>query len=50
MEHACDFDWSHLYSDEGPPIGEAAGAPWVVGRRSSVEVASEIAAWVLRWN
>ena len=29
MEHACGFDRSQLYSDEGPPIGEVAAEPWV---------------------
>ena len=27
-EHACDFDRSQLYSDEGPPIGAVATEPW----------------------
>ena len=43
MEHACGFDRSQLYSDEGPPIGKVAAASWV-------EAAYEIEAWVLRWN
>jgi hypothetical protein len=43
MEHACDFDRSQLYSDEGPPIGEVTAVPWV-------DVASEISARVLRWG
>jgi hypothetical protein len=43
MEHACGFDRSQLYSDEGPPIGEVATEPWG-------ELASEIVAWVVRWN
>jgi hypothetical protein len=42
-EHACGFDRSQLYSDEAAPIGEVAADP-------RVEIASEIAAWVLRWN
>jgi hypothetical protein len=32
---------SHPFSDDEPPIGAVAAAPWV-------EVASEIADWVLR--
>jgi hypothetical protein len=36
-------DRSQLHSDEGPPIGDVATEPWA-------EAASEIAAWVLRWN
>jgi hypothetical protein len=28
MEHACGFDRSELYSDEGPPIGEVAAEAW----------------------
>ena len=43
MEHACGFDRSQLFSDEGPPIGEVAPEAWT-------EAASEIAAWVLKWN
>jgi len=42
MDHACGFDRSQLYGDEGPPIGEVVAEP-------RVEAASEIAAWVLRW-
>jgi hypothetical protein len=42
-EHACGFDRSQLYSDEGPPIGAAAAGPWAY-------VASQTADWVLRWN
>ncbi|MGA8574240.1 MAG: hypothetical protein WB609_00945 [Candidatus Cybelea sp.] len=42
-EHACGFDRSELYSDEGAPIGEVSAQPWD-------EAASEIAAWVLRWS
>lgn len=42
MEHPCGFNRSQLYSD-GAPIGEVTGGPWA-------EVASVIAAWVLRWN
>jgi hypothetical protein len=26
MEHACGFDRSQLYRDEGPPIGEVDAA------------------------
>jgi hypothetical protein len=43
MEHACGFDRSMLYSDEGAPIGDVASDPWV-------EAAFETVAWVLRWN
>jgi hypothetical protein len=42
-EHACGFDRSQLYGDEGPPIGN-------VGTEPRAEVASEMAAWVLRWE
>jgi hypothetical protein len=42
MEHACGFDRSELYSDEGPPIGAVAIESWA-------ETSSEITAWVLRW-
>lgn len=41
MEHACGFDRSQLYGDEGPPIGAVDSESWP-------EVASEIAAWMLR--
>jgi hypothetical protein len=43
MEHACGFDRSQLYSDEGPPIGEVAADSWV-------DAAYEVEGWVLRWN
>lgn len=42
-EHACGFDRSQVYCDEGPPIGEVATYPWA-------EAAFEIEAWVLRYN
>jgi hypothetical protein len=34
---------SHLYSDEGPPIGDVAPESWA-------DAAFKIADWVLRWN
>ena len=43
MEYECGFDRSQLYSDEAPPIRALATEPWV-------EVTSELASWVLRWN
>jgi len=43
MEYGWGFDRSHLYSDEGSPIGAVATEAWA-------EVAFEIAALVLRWN
>jgi hypothetical protein len=42
-EHACGFDRSELYSDEGPPIGAAAVEPWA-------EAALALRAWLLRRN
>jgi len=28
MEHACGFERSQVYCDEGPPIGAVATQPW----------------------
>jgi hypothetical protein len=43
MEHACGFDRSQLFSDEGPPIGNVATELWA-------EMAPEIEAWVIKFN
>jgi hypothetical protein len=43
MEHACGFDRSQLYSDEGPPIGAVSTERWA-------EMTSEIAARLIRWD
>jgi hypothetical protein len=37
-EHACGFDPSQLYSDEGPPIGKVAAELWT-------EAALVVAVW-----
>jgi hypothetical protein len=42
-EHACGFDRSVLYSDEGPPIGAVRAEPWA-------EVGLKTVVWLLRWN
>lgn len=41
-KHASGFDRNQLYSDEGPPIGDAEGF-WP-------ETVPALAAWLLRWN
>jgi hypothetical protein len=42
MDFLYGCDWSDLYSDEGPPIGDVAPMPLALHVKQRL--------WLLRWN